>query len=85
MERRRINVSAAYFLSIEFQKTGRLVDSLYRASYGRRPLYGEFMPDIANLGRNVVVARGDWEQELATNKRAFLDAWVQRSAFSQRL
>jgi hypothetical protein len=81
MERRRVNVSAAYFLSIEFQKTGGLVDSLYRASYGRRPLYGEFMPDVANLAQDVVVARSGWEQQLTTNKRAFLDAWVQRAAF----
>ena len=37
VDQRRINVSAAYFLSIEFQVTGGLVDSLYRASYGRAP------------------------------------------------
>ncbi len=36
-ERRRENVSAAFFLSIEFQKTGGLVDGLYRAAYGARP------------------------------------------------
>ncbi len=38
-ERRTINVCAAYFLSIEFTETGRLVDGLYRASYGRRPKF----------------------------------------------
>ncbi len=37
IERRRENVSAAYFLSIEFQQTGGLVDGLYRAAYGARP------------------------------------------------
>ena len=51
VERRTINVSAAYFLSIEFQQTGGLVDGLYRASYGRRPHYAEFMPDAADGGR----------------------------------
>jgi hypothetical protein len=29
----------------------------------------------------VVVGNGDWAQQLAANKQAFVDAWVQRSAF----
>ena len=80
-ERRRINVSAAYFLSIEFQKTGGLVDGLYRASYGRRPMYTEFMPDTAEVARNVIVGQSNWAQILEENKRAFVDSWVQRAAF----
>jgi hypothetical protein len=51
LERRRVNVSAAYFLSIEFQETGGLVDGLYRASYVRRPFYVEFLPDSAAIAR----------------------------------
>jgi hypothetical protein len=81
MERRTINVSAAYFLSIEFQETGGLVDSLYRASYGRRPLYAEFMPDTQLVARNVAVGRANWAQTLEANKQAFVDAWVQRPDF----
>jgi hypothetical protein len=81
IERRTINVSAAYFLSIEFQQSGGLVDGLYRASFGRRPQYAEFMPDAAVVARNVVVGDGDWPGRLAANKQAFLGAWVQRSAF----
>jgi hypothetical protein len=80
-ERRTINVSAAYFLSMEFQDTGGLVDKLYRASYGRRPTYVEFMPDTATVARNVIVGRADWAQQLEANKQAFVDAWVQRAAF----
>jgi carboxypeptidase family protein/uncharacterized protein DUF4214 len=80
-ERRRINVSAAYFLSIEFQQTGGLVDGLYRASYGRRPFYAEFMPDTQSIAQNVIVGRGSWDQQLAANKQAFVDGWVQRAAF----
>jgi hypothetical protein len=80
-ERRSINVSAAYFLSIEFQQTGGLVDGLYRASYGRRPMYSEFMPDRALVARNVIVGQSNWAQLLEDNKRAFVDAWVQRAAF----
>jgi hypothetical protein len=80
-ERRTINVSAAYFLSIEFQQTGGLVDGLYRASYGRAPRYAEFMPDTATVARDVVVGRANWAQMLEANKQAFVDAWVQRSDF----
>src|SRR5207253_7911844 len=31
---KRINVSAAYFLSIEFQQTGYLVERIYKTAYG---------------------------------------------------
>src|SRR4030095_10097253 len=34
IEVRRINVSAAFFLSIEFQETGYLVERLYKSAYG---------------------------------------------------
>src|SRR5882672_9595330 len=57
VERKRINVSAAYFLSIEFQETGGLVDSLYRMSYDRRPFYSEFGPDTQSVGQNVIVGK----------------------------
>jgi hypothetical protein len=81
IERRTINVSAAYFLSIEFQATGGLVDGLYRASYGRAPRYAEFMPDTARVAHNVIVNQSGWEGVLATNKTEFLNAWVERPEF----
>jgi len=81
IERRTINVSAAYFLSIEFQQTGGLVDSLYRASYGRRPLFAEFMPDAQTVGQGVIVGSANWAQRLAANKQAFIAAWVGRPDF----
>ena len=34
VEVKRINVSAAFFLSIEFQETGYLVERIYKAAYG---------------------------------------------------
>lgn len=36
LEIKRINVSAAFFLSIEFQQTGYLVERLYRVAFGTR-------------------------------------------------
>ena len=80
-ERRRINVSAAYFLSIEFQQLGGLVDGLYRVSYGRRPQYAEFMPDARSVAPGLVVGEGDWTRQLLESKRAFVANWVGRAAF----
>lgn len=81
IDRRRVNVSAAYFLSIEFQQTGGLVNGLYRVSFERRPLYIEFVPDAQIVGQNVVVGQTGWENQLEANKQEFLNAWVQCTAF----
>jgi hypothetical protein len=81
VEQKRVNVSAAYFQSIEFQETGGLVDSLYRASFDRAPKYAEFTPDSISIAKDVVVGRGGWQQQLAGNKHSFLNAFVQRPDF----
>jgi len=83
VSRRRENVSAAYFLSIEFQKTGGLVDGLYRASYGVRPDFAGFMPDTRTVGMGVVVGMDGWEAKLQANKEAFANAFANRAAFHQ--
>ncbi len=80
-ERRTINVSAAYFLSIEFQQTGGLVDGLYRVGYGVRPNFAEFMPDTRAVAQDVVVGRDGWQAKLEANKQAFVTAFVNRPAF----
>jgi hypothetical protein len=81
IERRTINVSAAYFLSIEFQQTGGLVDGMYRASYGRAPRFAEFMPDSSMVAAGVIVGRANWAQTLEANKQAFINNWVTRTDF----
>jgi hypothetical protein len=81
IDRKRVNVSAAYFLSIEFQQTGGLVNGLYRTTFDRRPFYSEFVPDSQTVGQNVIVGRIGWEQQLENNKQAFVNQWVQRPAF----
>ena len=78
---KRINVSAAYFLSIEFQETGGLIDGLYRATYGRAPRFAEFVPDTATVALGVVVGKGDWASRLAANKEAFIADWISRPEF----
>jgi choice-of-anchor B domain-containing protein len=80
-EVKRINVSAAFFLSIEFQETTYLVYRMHRASFGTRPAFAGFMQDARQVGQNVVMGQAGWEQQLAANKNAFVEAWVQRPAF----
>ena len=72
-EVKRINASAAFFLSIEFQETGGLVDGLYRAGYGARPTFTQFMPDTHAVGAGVRVGDQGWQATLAANKAAFVE------------
>ncbi|HJQ32271.1 MAG TPA: Ig-like domain-containing protein [Pyrinomonadaceae bacterium] len=83
-EAAHISVSAAYFLSIEFQETGYLLYKLYRSSYGRAPLLAEFTPDRQELSRGVIVGETGWNNQLDANKGAFLGQWVQRPEFKSR-
>lgn len=81
-EVKRIDTSAAYFLSIEFQETGYFVHRFYRASFGRRPLFNEFLADTQTIGNGVVVNSPGWQQALENNKQAFVNAWVTKPAFT---
>ena len=85
---RRSDVSAAFFLSIEFRETGYLVYRMYKTSYGNLPnmpvpvRFAEFMPDREAIGRGVVVNQAGWEQVLESNKQAFAAQFVQRARFT---
>lgn len=97
-EVKHINVSAAFFLSIEFQETGYLVYRFYKASYGdgvgNSTLGGfhqfsvpvvrlqDFLPDTQQIGQGVQVGIGNWQQQLENNKQAFAAAFVQRPVFT---
>jgi hypothetical protein len=94
---KRIDTSAAFFLSIEFQQTGYLVERIYKASYGDAtgtstlggthqlsvPIVrlNEFLPDTQEIGRGVIVNQTGWETILENNKQAFASEFVQRSRF----
>ena len=80
-EVKRVNVSAAFFLSIEFQETGFFAYRLYRTSFARTPSLREFSPDTVVVGQGVIVNTEGWQQKLAANKAAFLSAWVERADF----
>ncbi|HJQ35262.1 MAG TPA: hypothetical protein VJ866_24130 [Pyrinomonadaceae bacterium] len=80
-ERKRVDTSAAFFLSIEFQRTGFFVHKLYRASFARMPRRAEFLTDQRQMARGVVVNSLGWEALLESNTQAFLDEWVTRPQF----
>jgi hypothetical protein len=93
----RVNVSAAFFLSIEFQQTGYLVERMYKSAYGDAvgtsglggshqlavPVvrFSEFLQDTQRIGRGVVVLQTGWEQALETNKQAYALEFVQTPRF----
>jgi hypothetical protein len=95
---KRINVSAAFYLSIEFQETGFLAYRLYKAAYGdatgsstfggqhslKVPIvrFDEFIADTRRLGAGVVVGQPGAEQVLENNKRKFIADFIQRIRFN---
>ncbi|MET0650176.1 MAG: carboxypeptidase regulatory-like domain-containing protein [Pyrinomonadaceae bacterium] len=86
-EVKRIDTSAAFFLSIEFQNTGFLVYRTHRAAYGDLPgkpvplVLGEFLPDTRQLGEDVVVGRDGWQERLAANQAAYFLRFVTTGRF----
>jgi hypothetical protein len=94
---KRINASAAFYLSIEFQQEGYLVERAYKAAYGddtgtstlngnhQLPVpmvrFGQLLADTAEVGQGVVVNQGNWQQQLDANKDAFMLDFVQRQGF----
>ena len=83
-EVKRVNVSAAFFLSIEFQQTGYFVYLLHQAAFntGERLAASRFLADAGEARRGVVVGAEGWQAQLAANKQAFALAFVQRPEFA---
>ena len=82
-ETRRINVSAAFFLSIEFQQTGYLVYKTYQAAFDSHEFLRlrDFLPDTQEIGRGVVIGQPGAEAQLEANKVKFFLDFVQRANF----
>lgn len=87
IEVKRINVSAAFFLSIEHQNTGYLVYRIHKAAFGDLPSKPvpirreNYMPDLRSIANGIIVGAPGWEQALNNNKAAFTLAFVQRPEF----
>ena len=78
IEVKRINVSASFFLSIEFQETGFFVYRVNKAAHGNLPgipvpiRLDEFMSQTSEVEQGVIVLQSGWEQILESNKQSFL-------------
>lgn len=90
-ELKRINVSAAFYLSVEFQETGFLVYRLFKAAYPENasrlrgfPSYREFLHDTQDIGRGVTVGQGNWQVQLEANKKLEVLDFVERPEFKLR-
>jgi hypothetical protein len=92
IEVKRVNISAAFFLSTEFQNSGYYVERIWKTSFGdiNAPTvpvpirFTNFLRDSQEVGAGVVVGEGNWEMQIDNNKSAFALAFVQRSAFLSR-
>ena len=90
IEERHINGSAAYFLAIEFQQTGYLVERMYKAAYGNLPnapvpiKFGEFLADTQDIDNGLVVGVAGWEGTLENNKQKFAAQFITSARVSRR-
>jgi uncharacterized repeat protein (TIGR01451 family) len=74
----RIEVSAGFFRSEEFQQRGYFIYRFYSAALESVPRYGEFMPDIAKVSGFLS------PEQLEANKAAFVQEFMARSEFRSR-
>ncbi|HEY6804337.1 MAG TPA: Calx-beta domain-containing protein [Pyrinomonadaceae bacterium] len=88
IQSKRINASAAFFLSIEFQETSFFVLRLQRVAFGRKSEtaatrfgYLDFVKDARRVGNGVVIGEAGAEQQLETNKQSYATDIVTSAAF----
>jgi hypothetical protein len=84
----RVNTSAAFFLSIEFQETGGAVIRIQRAAFGKksndpatRISYQQLVRDSRQIGNGVIVGQSGWNQLLNQNKLTYAQQVATSSAF----
>jgi len=75
INRKRVQVSAAFFIEQEFQDTGSFIYRLNKASFGTRVPYSDFMND-----RGRVVGG----TQIEASKTALAEDFVQRPAFTTK-
>lgn len=87
-EVRRIDTSAAFFLSIEFQKTGVLSILANKAAFGASAsgspgpvLYGQFEKDTQQLQKDLIFGTPTFDAQLEANKTAYFNDFVNRPEF----
>jgi hypothetical protein len=90
-EARRIDTSAAFFLSIEYQQTGFYAIRLQRAAFGKRSdtattrmTYQDLARDTRQLGDGVIVGQAGADVKLEQNKQAYATQVVNSAVFISR-
>src|SRR5215472_10260399 len=83
-ETARINTSAAFFLSIEFQDTGYLLYRMNKASFGSMPRRNDFLVEMQAVAQGVVVNSPGWQQKLEDNKQQEAERFARRQDFRDR-
>jgi len=81
---KRVDVSTAFFLSIEFQQTGYFVIRTHKAAFGSlksNPRYAVFLRDQREIGDGVIVGQASFQQKLDANRQKYLEDFVTRSEF----
>ena len=85
---KRTFVSAAFFLSIEFQKTGYLAYRTHRAAFGTSAsgspapiLYGDFQAEAQALGKDFVFGQPGADAILEANTVAYFNNFVTKPDF----
>lgn len=81
VSRKRVDVSGAFFNSIEFQQTGYFIYRMTIASYGVFPRFEPFMINKGVIAEGVIVGQTGWRERLDENRIRFLQEWVSSSAF----
>jgi len=88
---KRVETSASFFLSIEFQETGGYALRLQRTAFGRqsndpftRYPYLQFMRDSRTIGQGVVIGQAGADALLEQNKQTYAEQTVLSSEFTLR-
>ena len=86
VDNQKVNTSAAFFLSPEFQYTSYFVYRLYKGSLikdgaGRVPTYQEFRNDNWRISENIVQNNQLSAVKIEGNKKSFTEGFIQRAEF----
>jgi len=76
-EVKQINVSAAFYLSIEFQETGYFVYrfNLLNPYNVNSAGFPDVMRQIQEISKGIIVGQPGWQQQLQANKLAFVERY----------
>jgi hypothetical protein len=84
IDEKRTNVSAAFFLSVEFQKTGYQVIRTHKVAFGSapgNPRYTVFLRDQREISEGVIIGQPGAETRLEQNTFNYFTEFVQRPEF----